>query len=89
VHARGRGADRELGAVHAARHARAGARPHERSEQRIAAEHRCDSAGVGVQIEQVARPLHGGVEVALVVQPEARLHAALRRPQLDYPVSVP
>ena len=77
---------RQLGAVDVPGRAAAGRLRDERGQQRVGAEQLGDGDGVGVEVEQAARPLHGAGQVAEVVQPDGaarrgRAGASARSPR--------
>ncbi len=61
---------RELVRIDVARHTQAGMGANERREQPVACERVSDGERIGVEVEQAPAALHGGGEVAQVLEPE-------------------
>ena len=79
-------ADGELVAIDGAGHSSSGRLAHQPSKQPLSAQHVRDAARIGVEVEQRARALHGGAEVAQVGEPEAGVHVPVGGTQLHHPV---
>ncbi len=78
----------ELEPVHAARHAQARPRAHERRERPVLAELRGDRDGVGVEVEQAPRARHRRGEVAEVVEQQLAADEARGRSERHDPGTV-
>src|SRR5262249_19473145 len=77
------GAHGQLGTVHGADDAAAGRLTHEPTQHPIATQRAAHALRIGVEVEQRARALDGGGEIAEIAEAVASPHIPVGRPELD------